>query len=1165
MWDIYSIGDGEFLAGILNAVAMVTGTGDFATLVRIGFGLGVLLIALQGVLSGGRGVQWQEAMLGLAIYLVMFGPQVRVNVEDMYSGQVYPVDNIPFGVAAAGSVLSRAGYSITQLFETGFSTPAMTEQSYGMSLKRLQAAREAMLNRINTGEANSPIPGSDVEKSWSNYVRECTLTAVDLHDQNPSVGMSLDEVLNRPLPEALHFANDDFYYTEIYIGGAPQTLSCDRAFVTLENFTNAVFLPAAKTNIKAYMAPDSFLSTDQLLQNAMDGIEQFGVNIDTYLKAVYLTPIYGDSVVQKHLGSKQNVMAAIVNEAVQRRNAQWQAQKSVFETSVQPFMTFMEALFYALTPIMGLVIGLGVMGMKMIGKYLVLALWIQMWMPVMAIVNHYMHAATAGKISSVLAAVVSEPMSITGMSQFDGIIQNQLAVGGMLASSVPIIALFIVSGSYYALTNVAGQMTGQDHVDENKAAPSTSAPAQFGAMQQWDAERGLHGTGAEGTMTSFSWSAQDAEHTASTQAAMQSANSNFSSMLGQRVSSMSGSSEKGGQSFSFGSGTRVGNSQSESMLQSKGQSLADRWSHSQGISSDQIASFGASAATGAQSTPQLSASIQAQTRLNETEADQLANDLQQTFKEDESWNASYNQQVAKEFSQGSENIYTRGTGLSEDKQLQQAAQESYQASQSYNEAVSSGVTRGTRQDVDGVKAGKNLSANSAANARLQDAITNAGYNGAVDQWMASTSGEDAIRQMGGDEQAARSYAMLLTANGQNLYADKDQLSGAEQGMLQDSANSALAQTFGQAGAPAFGDRASANESVAAGQLPDQGGVRGQVEQAVGSMNVPDAGQVRGNAAAGLTAAQHASRGPSDAALGDDYEARNDHIRDASQPAYASFKGKDEAMTRGMIDEQNSRGSIADTQTQGAHAGKDFLGNVGAIGSAAWTSLIDSDKSFSDVRSEQMAAEYQSHYDYAKGKDLTDQLADVYARTASLGALEDRAVDWLGNNVSPGIAESIGWQREYTEETEALASKLDPQIRESIQKAAYEGPGQNGSRLDRVADLNNPDRHFPDRAGVETAETPSDQDSSGIRPYIETADVGPFMPDRQPSNVDLSDSQPVDDGKPGNELSSFEGKNDQRQAAARAKQDAEERAILLEPITVQGSVPATGVGQNMGRS
>ena len=48
MWEIYSIGDSAYLAAILNAVAMITGTGDFRQLAGVGFLLGRAAGAVPG-------------------------------------------------------------------------------------------------------------------------------------------------------------------------------------------------------------------------------------------------------------------------------------------------------------------------------------------------------------------------------------------------------------------------------------------------------------------------------------------------------------------------------------------------------------------------------------------------------------------------------------------------------------------------------------------------------------------------------------------------------------------------------------------------------------------------------------------------------------------------------------------------------------------------------------------------------------------------------------------------------------------------------------------------------------------------------------------------------------------------------------------------------------
>ena len=102
MWEIYSIGDSAYLAAILNAVAMITGTGDFRQLAGVGFLLGVLLVLFQGILEGGRGIRFQNILVAWLLYALMFGPTARVAIEDAYSGAVRVVDNVPAGTGRRG-------------------------------------------------------------------------------------------------------------------------------------------------------------------------------------------------------------------------------------------------------------------------------------------------------------------------------------------------------------------------------------------------------------------------------------------------------------------------------------------------------------------------------------------------------------------------------------------------------------------------------------------------------------------------------------------------------------------------------------------------------------------------------------------------------------------------------------------------------------------------------------------------------------------------------------------------------------------------------------------------------------------------------------------------------------------------------------------------------
>ena len=191
MFEIYSIGDAAYLAAVLNAVAMLSGTGNMAQLAGVGFLIGVILVTFQGLVQA-RAPQFQHLLIALVVYLGMFGPTARVSVEDLYSGAVRTVDNVPLGVAAVGSALSQVGYGVTRLFEQAFSTPHMTDYGFAAPLQVLQGVRKGTLSKAALGAANSPTPGADVERSFVNYIAECTLYAVDIGQR------SIESVLRDP-------------------------------------------------------------------------------------------------------------------------------------------------------------------------------------------------------------------------------------------------------------------------------------------------------------------------------------------------------------------------------------------------------------------------------------------------------------------------------------------------------------------------------------------------------------------------------------------------------------------------------------------------------------------------------------------------------------------------------------------------------------------------------------------------------------------------------------------------------------------------------------------------------------------------------------------------------------------------------------------------------
>ena len=533
MWEIYSIGDSAFLEQVLNAVAMITGTGDFTAMVRIGLLIGVLLVSVQAILQGGRGIQFQQILVSWLVFATMFGPSTRVAIEDAYSGQVRVVDNVPIGVAAAGSTISTVGFQITRLFETAFSTPAMTTYGFASSLQTLAQLRKQVMDRTGLGNANR-VGGADIETSWFNYLKECTLIGVDIGQK------SLDELLNDPNPLSAVRFDSRIYGTRVILsGGNPQDLDCTTAYTQLVQMTEASFLPQLRQVLSAALGTASGTETDDQIRSALNNLGLSTVNAQHYMTAAVLLPIYEQSITGKYLDDQAFTAATMVNQAIEQRNTQWAAEQTLFQSIVRPMMTFFEGFIYAITPLMAFVIALGQIGLRMAGKYLLMLLWIQLWMPVMAIINLYVHLSVSGRMAALDSLAGTELPSFAAMMQMDTVLQTWLATGGMLASSVPAISLMLVYGSAITATHLAGRLQGGDFVDERLHTPDVARNApvmQSQALFQNAALTGSAMTGATNLLSSFSVGSTVSTMVGSARESLQQATQSFSHQVGQTLS-----------------------------------------------------------------------------------------------------------------------------------------------------------------------------------------------------------------------------------------------------------------------------------------------------------------------------------------------------------------------------------------------------------------------------------------------------------------------------------------------------------------------------------------------------------------------------------------------------------------------------------------------------
>lgn len=496
MFTIYSIGDSAFLAQILNSLAMITGTGDFEQLVAIGLVLGLFIMGVQCVMSGTRQFNLHQVFLGFLCYLCMFGPSVTVHIEDAYTGQVRTVDNVPVGAGVAGTLISNVGYGVTQLFEQGYGdVDRMTEHSFGDALKSLNSVRAIAYDASILNAASQSLgAGSDLRKSLDNYIRECTMVKIVVGQGTP------EEVYGGGL-NALAFQNT-IYGTEVYLpGNNAAKLDCSAAWQQLKpRFEQAMQDPrtiAALNRLAGSMdAQGQVQTTYDRITDALHALNVTQISARDYVNVAVLEPIYRRSAQGFYNDMGDSASAVMINQAIEQRNTQWAAEQSMFLSTVRPLMAFFEGFIYAITPIMAFMIVMGAFGMAMITKYFQVVVWVQLWMPVLSIVNLFILMGARNQFVS----IVTDPMSFYTLNNGSQILQNWIATGGMLAAATPMIALFLVTGSTYAFTSLTNRMGGGDHVNEKIASPDMVKPAEILSMMPQATSSAIGGVAATGSV-----------------------------------------------------------------------------------------------------------------------------------------------------------------------------------------------------------------------------------------------------------------------------------------------------------------------------------------------------------------------------------------------------------------------------------------------------------------------------------------------------------------------------------------------------------------------------------------------------------------------------------------------------------------------------------------
>src|SRR5699024_4320295 len=212
-----------------------------------------------------------------------------------------------------------------------------------------------------------------------------------------------------------------------------------------------------------------------LIGGALNSMVKTGTNARQYMKSALVANVL--QRVESGQYSPGSYTSAVINtQGTEQSRIQFGADASMWARFARPLMTFVEGFVYSLTPFMAFILGFGLMGLKLVGRYFLMMIWIQLWMPILSVINLFIDLSFTDKMDSLNQTFLHggatlDPLSMLGMQFMLHQAADWLAVGGNLVASAPALALAIIYGGAYTLVNVAHRLSPGDMVDEKIAAP----------------------------------------------------------------------------------------------------------------------------------------------------------------------------------------------------------------------------------------------------------------------------------------------------------------------------------------------------------------------------------------------------------------------------------------------------------------------------------------------------------------------------------------------------------------------------------------------------------------------------------------------------------------------------------------------------------------------
>ena len=465
MMEIWTIGGGEYIVNVFNAVSAWTGGGGFRSLLRVVMVMG-LIYSLLVVAFSLNWRAWLNWFLGATLmYGARIVPTTTVKITDRLNPGLAPatVANVPVGLALIASVSSRAGDWLTQTAETVFVMPGALQMSNnGM----IYGAR--LWDRTREFKIRDPRISANLEE----YYKQCLFYDILLGFKSFDAIATSNDILTDMGPgspaRGMKWIPD---------AGAPTIVTCQTGYTNLQTG----LITYADTQLeeegrKMFPGLTPALARAKLVADLPVIANQFHGSSQTAQQIFHQR-----SLVSAFLEARANLGAADGDTFAMLR-AEEQA-RNTYTSIAQQAMTWVPLLnivltvvFYAMFPVIFPLFLIPRSGVSALKGYFTGFFYLAAWGPLYVV----LHMFIMDRASDALNATAPGGITMAGMAGIDAVNADTATIAGFLMMSIPFLAAGMARGAMAVSSQATSMLAPAQSAAEAAAVERTTGNYSYG-------------------------------------------------------------------------------------------------------------------------------------------------------------------------------------------------------------------------------------------------------------------------------------------------------------------------------------------------------------------------------------------------------------------------------------------------------------------------------------------------------------------------------------------------------------------------------------------------------------------------------------------------------------------------------------------------------------